>query len=172
MRTTGNKDVHIILRGANSGPNYKSEHVKAAAAAAEKARPDSHPSIMIDCSRASSYRVITLLARLTAGLSTQTDGNSSKNHNNQLLVLDDICEQIKAGERPIVGVMIESHINAGRQDIPPEGPQGLKYGVSITDACVDWETTVPMLDKLNEVSPSVGTLSLSLRSLTRFGYRL
>lgn len=87
-------------------------------------------------------------------------------------MLDDICEQIKAGERPIVGVMIESHINAGRQDIPPEGPQGLKYGVSITDACIDWETTVPMLDKLNEVSPSVGTLSLGLRSLTRFGYRL
>jgi len=128
VRTTGNKDLHMILRGANSGPNYKSEYVKAAAAAAEKARPDAHPSIMIDCSH----------------------GNSSKDHNNQPLVLDDVCEQIKAGERPIVGVMIESHINAGRQDIPPEGPQGLKYGVSITDACVDWETTVPMLDKLNE----------------------
>jgi 3-deoxy-7-phosphoheptulonate synthase len=67
-------------------------------------------------------------------------------------VLDDICAQLKAGERSIMGVMIESHINAGRQDIPPEGPSGLKYGVSITDACVDWATTVPMLDKLNEVS--------------------
>ena len=87
-------------------------------------------------------------------------------------MLDDICEQIKAGERSIIGVMIESHINSGRQDIPPEGPEGLKYGVSITDACIDWETTVPMLDKLNEVSLSVGTLSLSLRLLTRFGCRL
>lgn len=51
--------------------------------------------------------------------------------------------------------MIESHINAGRQDVPPEGPSGLKYGVSITDACVDWATTVQMLDKLNEVSIAV-----------------
>ena len=67
VRTTGNKDVHIILRGANSGPNYKSEYVKAAAAAAKKARPDSHPSIMIDCSRASSHRPLTLLPRLTVG---------------------------------------------------------------------------------------------------------
>lgn len=48
--------------------------------------------------------------------------------------------------------MIESHINSGRQEIPPEGPAGLKYGVSITDACIDWATTVPVLDKLNEVS--------------------
>jgi 3-deoxy-7-phosphoheptulonate synthase len=79
------------------------------------------------------------------------DGNSAKNHNNQPKVLNDICEQLKAGDGSIVGVMVESHINAGRQDIPPEGPKGLKYGVSITDACVDWATTVPMLDKLNEV---------------------
>ncbi len=48
--------------------------------------------------------------------------------------------------------MVESHINAGRQEVPPEGPQALKYGVSITDACVDWATTIPMLDKLNAVS--------------------
>ena len=47
--------------------------------------------------------------------------------------------------------MIESHINAGRQDVPPEGPAALKYGVSITDACVDWPTTVQMLDRLNQV---------------------
>ena len=48
--------------------------------------------------------------------------------------------------------MVESHINAGRQDVPPEGPSALKHGVSITDACVDWEATVEMLDKLNQVS--------------------
>lgn len=52
----------------------------------------------------------------------------------------------------ITGVMIESHIHAGRQDVPPEGPEGLKYGVSITDACVDWVSTVGMLQKLNDVS--------------------
>ena len=89
----------------------------------------------------------------------QTDGNSTKNHNNQPKVLDDICEQLKAGDTTIVGVMIESNINAGRQDIPREGPKGLKYGVSITDACVDWAATVPMLDKLNEVSKRVALWS-------------
>jgi 3-deoxy-7-phosphoheptulonate synthase len=78
------------------------------------------------------------------------DGNSQKNHNNQPKVIDDICSQLAAGDRSITGVMVESNINAGRQDVPHEGPSGLKHGVSITDACVDWETTVTMLDKLNE----------------------
>jgi phospho-2-dehydro-3-deoxyheptonate aldolase len=82
---------------------------------------------------------------------TRTDGNSQKNHNNQPKVVDDICAQLRAGERSITGVMIESHINEGKQDVPPEGPSGLKYGVSITDACVDWQTTVGMLDRLNAV---------------------
>lgn len=65
--------------------------------------------------------------------------------------MDSICEQLVAGDMTLTGVMIESHINAGKQDVPPEGPTGLKYGVSITDACVDWASTVTMLDKLNEV---------------------
>ena len=80
------------------------------------------------------------------------DGNSSKNHNNQPKVCDAICEQLKAGDRSITGVMIESNINAGRQDVPPGGPSGLKYGVSITDACIDWETTVSVLERLNEAA--------------------
>ena len=79
------------------------------------------------------------------------DGNSQKDHNNQPKVVDAICEQLAAGDRSIIGVMIESHINAGRQDVPPEGPAALKYGVSITDACVDWPATVQMLDRLNQV---------------------
>ncbi|KAI0324896.1 3-deoxy-7-phosphoheptulonate synthase [Cubamyces sp. BRFM 1775] len=128
VKTRGNQDVHVILRGGTKGPNYSAEHVKAAASAIEKARPQHHPSIMIDCSH----------------------GNSQKNHMNQPKVLADICAQLAAGERAITGVMIESHINAGRQDVPPEGPAALKHGVSITDACVDWETTVKMLDELNE----------------------
>ena len=66
-------------------------------------------------------------------------------------MLDSICDQLRAGDRNITGVMIESHINAGRQDVPPEGPAALKYGVSITDACVDWAATVDMLDRLNQV---------------------
>lgn len=98
-----------------------------------------------------------------------TDGNSSKNHNNQPVVLEDICQQLRDGQSSIIGVMIESHINAGRQDVPAEGASGLKYGVSITDACVDWETTIPMLDKLNEVSSSH---SLVITLLTLFHLRL
>jgi len=78
------------------------------------------------------------------------DGNSQKNHNNQPKVVDDICSQLADGDKNITGVMIESHINAGRQDVPAEGPAGLKHGVSITDACVDWECTVAMLDRLND----------------------
>ena len=65
-----------------------------------------------------------------------------------------MCAQLEAGERHITGLMVESHINAGRQDVPPEGPSALKHGVSITDACVDWATTVTMLDKLNQVRGS------------------
>lgn len=128
VKTRGNQDVHVILRGGSKGPNYASEHVRAAVKSIEKARPANHPSIMIDCSH----------------------GNSQKNHNNQPKVVDDICQQLAAGDRNITGVMVESHINAGRQDVPAEGPSGLKHGVSITDACVDWETTVAMLDRLNE----------------------
>ncbi|KAG5646148.1 hypothetical protein DXG03_004201 [Asterophora parasitica] len=126
VKTRGNKDVHVILRGGTKGPNYASEHVKKAAEVITKKRE--WASIMVDCSH----------------------GNSNKNHNNQPLVVDDICTQLRAGERNITGVMIESHINEGRQDVPDEGPQGLKWGVSITDACVDWERTVGMLDRLNE----------------------
>jgi len=127
VRTKGNNDVHVILRGGTKGPNFASEHVKVAAANLAKARPDHYSSLMIDCSH----------------------GNSQKNHNNQPKVVSDICDQLAAGERSITGVMIESHINAGRQDVPAEGASGLKHGVSITDACVDWQTTVTMLDQLN-----------------------
>lgn len=70
-------------------------------------------------------------------------------------MIADICEQLSSGQdytRAITGVMIESHINGGRQDVPAEGPAALKPGVSITDACVPWETTVEMLDALNAVS--------------------
>lgn len=63
--------------------------------------------------------------------------------------------------------MIESHINEGRQDVPDEGPQGLKYGVSITDACVDWERTIVMMDKLNEVRFEFGLQSSRTDELRR-----
>ncbi|KAG2005951.1 3-deoxy-7-phosphoheptulonate synthase [Coprinopsis cinerea AmutBmut pab1-1] len=135
VKTRGNQDVHVILRGGNSGPNYSAEHVAKAVENIEKKRKGVFPSIMIDCSH----------------------GNSLKNHANQPLVVHSIAEQLRdpspeSKSRHITGVMIESHINEGRQDVPAEGKDALKYGVSITDACVNWETTVKMLDELNEAA--------------------
>lgn len=126
--TRGNKDTFIILRGGKKGPNYDAEHVAAVRKDLEKANLP--PRIMIDCSH----------------------GNSSKNHLNQPKVSKSIAEQIRNGDSSIVGVMIESHINEGRQDAPirPGVKDTLKYGVSITDACVSWEQTAPMLDDLAE----------------------
>ena len=78
-------------------------------------------------------------------------GNSSKNHRNQPKVADSIAQQLINGEQAITGVMIESHLCEGRQDVPPEGRSGLKYGVSITDACIGWEDTKLVLATLAEV---------------------
>jgi 3-deoxy-7-phosphoheptulonate synthase len=75
-------------------------------------------------------------------------GNSNKDHRNQPKVAKVISEQIRDGETGIVGVMIESNIHEGNQKVPAEGPSGLKKGVSITDACIDWESTVDVLEDL------------------------
>jgi len=127
VKTTGNPDLHVILRGGTKGTNYDAQSVQAVEKDLRKARPHTFTSIMIDASH----------------------GNSLKNHNNQPKVVDVIIEQLEAGARSITGVMIESNVNAGRQDVPPEGPKGLKYGISITDGCIDWETTVGVLQRLN-----------------------
>ena len=119
--TTGNKSCHIILRGG-SRPNYDSASV--ACAAAELARSGVAQRMMIDASHA----------------------NSNKIAENQPLVIDDIARQISGGEQRIVGAMIESNLLAGRQDILPGS--ALTYGQSVTDACIDWRTTVPTLDLL------------------------
>lgn len=75
-------------------------------------------------------------------------GNSNKDHRNQPKVAHTIAEQLREGEKAIVGVMIESNINEGNQKVPPEGPSALKKGVSITDACIDWDSTVTVLEDL------------------------
>lgn len=75
-------------------------------------------------------------------------GNSNKNHRNQPLVAKAIADQLRAGEDGIIGVMIESNLHEGNQKVPPEGPSRLKRGVSITDACIDWDTTVDVLEGL------------------------
>ena len=119
--TTGNTDCHLVLRGGKT-PNYDAASVAAAAQVLEKAGLP--PRIMVDVSHA----------------------NSGKNHENQPAVVADVCAQVATGASPIMGVMIESNLVAGRQDIVPGQP--LTYGQSVTDACVDWETSARMLDDL------------------------
>ncbi|MEQ8816504.1 MAG: 3-deoxy-7-phosphoheptulonate synthase [Thalassobaculum sp.] len=122
--TTGNPDCHVILRGGNDGPNFDAASVDAACATAEKA--GLRGQVMVDASHA----------------------NSAKNPENQPAVIDDVARRIAAGERRIIGVMAESNLVAGRQDLEPGKP--LVYGRSITDGCVDWETSVAMLERLAE----------------------
>lgn len=132
--TDGNQDCFVILRGGKKGTNFDSESVKQAKAKLEKAGivgEGKGPRIMIDCSH----------------------GNSQKDHRNQPKVAKVISEQLAAGETGICGVMIESNIHEGRQDVPSEengGKDALKYGISITDACIDWESTVETLEGLAE----------------------
>jgi 3-deoxy-7-phosphoheptulonate synthase len=119
--TTGNEDCHIILRGG-SKPNFDAESVDAACEEAE--RVGVRPVVMIDASHA----------------------NSSKKPERQPLVMQDVGRQIAAGDQRIAGVMIESNLVAGRQDVVPGKP--LAYGQSITDGCIDWETTERVLAEL------------------------
>ncbi len=121
VNTAGNDTCHVILRGSSDGPNYSSEHVASTWATQQKAGISNR--IMIDCSH----------------------GNSHKNWQEQHLVAEDIAAQLAAGEEHIGAVMVESNINAGNQK---SGAGPLQYGVSITDACVDWEGTLGILDTL------------------------
>lgn len=125
-KTAGNEHGFVILRGGSKGTNYDRDSVKAAREALRN--KNQREILMIDCSH----------------------GNSKKNHKNQPLVAKDIADQLRAGEDAIIGVMIESNIHEGNQKIPPEGPSGLKKGVSITDACISWETTEEVLENLAE----------------------
>ncbi len=119
--TTGNEDCHIILRGGG-GPNYDAASVDAASAEAERAGLPAR--IMIDASHA----------------------NSGKRPENQPRVIDDVARQVAAGDRRIIGAMIESHLVGGRQELVPG--QRLTYGQSITDGCIDWPTSVSVLETL------------------------
>lgn len=121
-RTRGNAYGHVVLRGGGGKPNYDSVSVALCEQALDKA--GLAKNIVVDCSHA----------------------NSNKDHNVQPLVLDDIAHQIRDGNASICGVMIESNINEGNQNIPDDLSQ-LKYGVSVTDACISWETTEKALVK-------------------------
>jgi 3-deoxy-7-phosphoheptulonate synthase len=123
-RTKGNEHGFVILRGGSKGPNFDKENVQAAKKALQS--KGQKLAIMVDCSH----------------------GNSQKNHNNQPKVAQVIGDQLREGEKSIVGVMIESNINEGNQKVPAEGPGALKRGVSITDACINWDHTVTVLEDL------------------------
>lgn len=133
IRTRGNAYAHIVLRGGNGKPNYDSVSVQICEQ--ELSAADITPNLMIDCSHA----------------------NSSKDHNLQPLVLDNVCNQIAEGNTSIMGMMIESHLHSGNQKINSDRSQ-LEYGVSITDACINWETTESclreMAEKLKDVLPA------------------
>lgn len=122
--TNGNPDCHIILRGGKGQPNYEADFIQQAADQLEKAGLPA--VIMVDCSHA----------------------NSRKQHENQVTVGQEIARQIEMGEERIIGVMMESHLKAGRQSAKPGQP--LEYGQSITDACMAWDDTVPVLETLAE----------------------
>lgn len=123
FETRGNSYGHVVLRGGSSGPNYQSDKIDRCEQALAKAGLPKN--IMVDCSHA----------------------NSSKDHNKQALVTQDVCDQILKGNRSIIGLMLESHINEGRQDIPMD-LSNLAYGVSVTDACMSWEMTETTLIEL------------------------
>ncbi|WP_235916560.1 3-deoxy-7-phosphoheptulonate synthase [Antrihabitans cavernicola] len=124
IRTTGNPDCHVILRGGSSGPNYDAATV--ADTMARLAKAGLPERVVIDASH----------------------GNSSKDHNRQVIVVDELADRIAAGDDNIVGVMLESFIEAGRQDLTLGKSDELVYGKSITDACLDWTTTAAQLDRL------------------------
>lgn len=120
VRTRGNPYGHVVLRGGDGRPNYDTVSVAMAEQALAKAKLPAN--IVVDCSHANSYKKPEL----------------------QPLVMADVISQIVNGCQSLVGVMIESHIHAGNQAIPKDLSE-LKYGCSVTDACVDWETTAHML---------------------------
>lgn len=123
-KTSGNEHGFVILRGGSKGTNYDRVNIKAAREALRSKKQ--REVLMVDCSH----------------------GNSKKNHLNQPLVAKDVAGQLREGEDVIVGVMIESNIFEGNQKVPPEGASGLLKGVSITDACINWEMTVEVLEDL------------------------
>ncbi|SED87944.1 3-deoxy-D-arabinoheptulosonate-7-phosphate synthase [Rhizobiales bacterium GAS191] len=125
--TRGNEDCHIILRGGRV-PNYDATSVESACQ--EIVRSGLAPAVMIDASHA----------------------NSHKKPENQPLVIEDICRQVEAGDRRIIGTMVESHLVGGRQDLVAGGE--LTYGQSITDGCIGWETSVEVLERLAQAVES------------------
>ena len=124
LTTAGNPDCHVILRGHNGGPNYDAATV--ADTLARLAKSGLPERVIIDASH----------------------GNSGKDHVRQAAVVRELAERISSGERGISGLMMESFLAAGRQDLSLGHADELTYGQSITDACLAWDDTAPLLDEL------------------------
>jgi 3-deoxy-7-phosphoheptulonate synthase len=122
VQTTGNPDCHVILRGGATGPNYDEPSVAKAVELLDKA--GLRPSVLVDCSH----------------------GNSSKDFKRQPEVAREIARQVAAGSTSVFGVMIESFLQEGRQELTV--PTNLEYGRSVTDACLAWDATLPVLGEL------------------------
>ena len=123
ISTTGNPDGHLILRGAGTGTNFDAASV--GRAAADLQHSGLPPRLVVDCSH----------------------GNSSKDYTRQPQVADDLARQVAGGSHSICGVMLESHLLPGRQDIV-DGRRALRYGQSVTDGCIGWESTLGVLELL------------------------
>ncbi len=124
VATRGNDTGHVILRGGKDRPNYDAASIEAAVAKISAAKL--LPRVLVDCSH----------------------GNSGKDERRQSAVCDELGAQVASGSRHVFGVMLESNLRGGRQDLKPGAP--LEYGRSITDACLAWEDTVPALERLAE----------------------
>jgi 3-deoxy-7-phosphoheptulonate synthase len=120
VRTRGNRHGHVVLRGGDGRPNYDTVSVQMAEQALTKAKLPAN--IVVDCSHANSYKKPEL----------------------QPLVMADVVNQVRLGNQSVIGLMIESNIIAGNQSIPADLAQ-LKYGCSVTDSCIDWDTTETMI---------------------------
>jgi 3-deoxy-7-phosphoheptulonate synthase len=135
VRTSGNPDTHVVLRGGRT-PNFDSASIEECGRMLAKASLE--PRVVVDCSHA----------------------QTSKDYTRQPLVLNALVEQIRTGSRSIMGVMLESNLSAGNQSLK-EGRAALKYGVSITDPCIDWATTEACLIRAAELLESGAEVPLS-----------
>jgi len=135
VSTKGNDDCHLILRGGADSTNYDEASIAGAVASLDKAKVNSR--VVVDCSH----------------------GNSKKIHTNQPLVAAELGRQIAAGSRAVLGVMVESNLVAGNQPEPlKNGGKPLEFGKSITDACIDWESTEQVLEDLAKAVATRRTL--------------
>ncbi len=125
ITTTGNPDGHLVLRGSHEGPNYDAQSVRRAAEALVSAGLPAR--LLVDCSH----------------------GNSGKDYSRQPQVAADIADQVAGGSSAIAGTLLESHLVEGRQDLR-DGRKGLRYGQSVTEACIGWDATASALERLPE----------------------